>query len=478
MITLFPFTFFIIILQQVNSTDSDPCTPQQIHLALSDAFTSNPTTNSPIKVIFHTQEECNTAYISLTTSQGTQNIQATSVNFFTDTYKDGVYSTNIHIFDFPELEFAQTYEYSCYGNDQNSFLQNYQGPFQFYLPNPYPNNTPTRVVMFGDMDASEDGLPTINSLKKIAQNNFTKISAYIHYGDISYDLYSQAGTVGDNYMNIVQEFTATMPYMVTAGNHEILHNFSNFNSRFKMPNFDQYQNHYYSFNLGNIHFTSFNLDLILLNPGLKKPMLAWLEKDLQNAQTSQWIVAYTHRPIYCSAQSEDCNQNHYRFSEFEDLLNKYNVSLLIAGHVHVYERMLPINKGEPTDFQHIPADENYNYIINPTSPVYVVQGKGGHKNDTAGPKGVYKGKEFTVKVDNSYSFLSVSSQNNTHLLVENFESENRTLNDYFYIIKNNTIDYQQVPLEDPDYAEEHDPKSAFKIGSNLFVLILIFFYIL
>jgi len=208
-------------------------------------------------------------------------------------------------------------------------------------------------------------------------------------------------------------------------------------------------------------------------------MLDWLEEDLKNAQQSSdsypWIVAFTHRPLYCSLPCEDCDQNYKRFAEFEDLLIKYNVSLLIGGHVHVYERMLPINKGLVAEFQHDPEDENYNYIVNPTGPVHVVQGKAGHRKDPDDPRLLSKPRALTAKLDNNYSFLAISSQNSTHLLVENFESKNGTLNDYFYIIKNQKIDLDEIPLE-----HQHlryitgNSGPILKIGNSFFVLILIF----
>ena len=474
---IFPFFLLTLaLLFQQGRSAKDPCKPQQIHISLSDAFTYDVLTNNTIRVMFHTDQECSSAYISLKTPQGeTQKITATAVNFFQDKYPSGNYSTYVHIFDFPELSFSQTYEYSCYGSDDNGFLPNYQGPFKFYVPTPYNNGQQTQVVMFADMDHSEDGMPTINKLTEIAQNNITDVSAFIHYGDMAYNLLGDAGKKGDRYMKTVQQFTATMPYMVTAGNHEVFHNFTNFNMRFQMPNFEQSQNHYYSYNIGNMHFVSFNLDLVIESPKLKQPMLDWLEQDLQKANQTRdkqpWIIAYTHRPFYCSFGNDpDCNKNHIRFSEFEDLLVKYNVDLVAAGHVHFYERMLPIKKGQIVPFQLNQGDTNFNEIINPQGPVHILQGMAGHKGDKADPKEVYKGKSWTVKVSKAYSFLSVKSSNSTHLLVENFESLSGNVNDYFYVIKSKSGVYAEVPV---DHTSSPRPNAASQIGSSLLILILI-----
>jgi len=214
------------------------------------------------------------------------------------------------------------------------------------------------------------------------------------------------------------------PYMVTAGNHETFNNFSNFNLRFQMPMFEKSQNHSYSYNIGNMHFTSFNLDLILQSPKSKQSMLDWLEKDLKkailNRNNQPWIIAYTHRPIYCSFDCDDCNRNADLFAEFDSLLRKYDVDLLVSGHTHSYERMLPVEprtkdgktKGRVARFQVMPDDSNFNYIVNPRAPVYVVQGASGHRGHTEEP--FYNASNF----DFSNSYMSVRSANNTHLLEE------------------------------------------------------------
>ena len=442
--------FALLLVLQQTQFPKDPCDPQQIHIALSDAFTSTPLTPSTMKIIFHTKEECNSAHIALRTPQGdVRKITATAVNFFTEN-NDGLYTTFVHTFDLNSLEFSQTYQYICYGSDD--FFTKSQGPFKFYVPSPKfeEGGKETQVVIFGDMDHRSQGLNTINALTKIAQENFTEVSAFIHNGDMGYNLSSEAGTTGDDFMNAIQKFTKSVPYMVTAGNHEDFNNFSNFNARYKMPNFEQSQNHYYSFNIGNMHFVSFNLELILHEPQLGKYMLDWLEKDLTEAVLNRdkqpWIIAYTHRPFYCSHPNEDCDTNAGRFKEFEDVLNKYSIDLVVVSHVHFYERMLPIKKGQVAKFQQFQEDKKFINIVNPQAPVHVLQGMAGHRADMADPKDICPGKAFTVKVDKAYSYLSVKSSNNTHLLVENFKSVDGAVNDFFYIIKSNESKFINLPF--------------------------------
>ena len=48
--------------------------------------------------------------------------------------------------------------------------------------------------------------------------------------------------------------------MVTFGDLERNGNYSNMDSRFRMPNYDNSDNKYYSFNSGNAHFVTIDLN--------------------------------------------------------------------------------------------------------------------------------------------------------------------------------------------------------------------------
>ena len=438
-------TFLVILLAFPNihslkvtpRLQSNPCKPEQIHLALSDSYTPNPASSSPIKAIFHTQEPCDSAYISLETLSGFEKIIATSVNYFEDTYSDKLYSTYVHIFDFPALEPGQVYEYTCHSDANDTHSP--QGPFNFYVPNPQFDGQSTSVIMFGDLDNSADGQSTMTSLNGIKDTNFTSVAAYIHMGDIAYDLEGKGGKRGDDFMNAIQTFAASIPYMISPGNHETYNNFSNVNMRFKMPLFSETQNHYYSYNIGNMHFATINLDLVILYPELMQYMADWLANDLEQANLNRnerpWIIVYTHRPLYCSKPgNDDCDNNAARYKVIEDIINKYKVDLYVSGHVHAYERMLPVYRGNVSNFQHDANDKHFRKIYNAQAPVYLMHGKAGHDGDKDDSK-PYDPKPYSVTVDTKYSYMAVHSLNNTHLHVENIGSDKQKILDEFYLIK-------------------------------------------
>lgn len=91
--------------------------------------------------------------------------------------------------------------------------------------------------------------------------------------------------------------------------------------------------------------------------------------------------------------------------------------MYISGHVHVYERLLPIYDGKLAPFDHDKSDTNYNYIRNPQAPVYVLEGKPGHHN-TGEERHPYKPGPLSAVVDGDWSVARVTAHNNTHLYLE------------------------------------------------------------
>jgi 3',5'-cyclic AMP phosphodiesterase CpdA len=66
--------------------------------------------------------------------------------------------------------------------------------------------------------------------------------------------------------------------------------------------------------------------------------LEWLEKELKSA-TDEWKIAYFHHPLYSSARGHGSTENLRRV--LEPLFVRYNVSVVMSGHDHTYERTKP-----------------------------------------------------------------------------------------------------------------------------------------
>ena len=92
---------------------------------------------------------------------------------------------------------------------------------------------------------------------------------------------------------------------------------------------------------------------------------------------------------------------------FETTLNEFSVDLVLAGHVHAYERSAPI-------FQNVTDPKELN---NPRFPWYIVNGAAGHYDglDTLNP-GL---SPFTrAAVDTHYGWSRLTFHNCTHLTQE------------------------------------------------------------
>ena len=169
------------------------------------------------------------------------------------------------------------------------------------------------------------------------------------------------GTVGDSFMRREQSVMSRVPYQVAPGNHEAAYNFSNFRERFAMPNRASHSpvNLYSSHNLGPVHFIAFDAERYFFTNYYTmlhvRAQYEWLQQDLEQARKDRhirpWIVAYAHRPMYCTHIADDWNAPYctedaaavrdgvafdggLRQYGLEALFHNYSVDLYVSGHMH------------------------------------------------------------------------------------------------------------------------------------------------
>jgi len=91
---------------------------------------------------------------------------------------------------------------------------------------------------------------------------------------------------------------------------------------------------YYSFKPSKQSVRFFALESTYLDP----EQVAWVEKELKESN-SDWKIAYFHHPPYSSG---DRHGSDTRLREvLEPLFVTYNVSVVLTGHDHFYERLKP-----------------------------------------------------------------------------------------------------------------------------------------
>lgn len=219
--------------------------------------------------------------------------------------------------------------------------------------------------------------------------------------------------LNEEFMDQLTPITSIRPYMVGPGNHDS--NCDNFGTKDKannisytdapcypgQQNFTGYINHWrmpsgpsgglgnfwWSMDYGLVHFVQFSTETDFgngqLGPdviggdegshatrdfGKKNQQIDFLKKDLANVDRSKtpWIIVAGHRPFYGEGGSDTCTQCR---DVFEGIFDKYGVDLVLAGHVHNYERLMPLSNNGTIDKKG---------LNNPSAPWYIVNGAAGH----------------------------------------------------------------------------------------------------
>ncbi|KAG2224631.1 hypothetical protein INT45_007876 [Circinella minor] len=206
-------------------------------------------------------------------------------------------------------------------------------------------------------------LPQLIELSKTHKYDFLTLS-----GDQAYNMDDFDGIKGDQYMNLMQEVWARVPYLGVPGNHEGAYNYTHYKNRFKNVPFEDsnFENSLmYSINYKSLHLISFSTEVYFDGTDdMIQTAINWLDADLTEANKHRkerpWIVLITHHPVYCSApDTEDCTTKAQylrdgkvnaatgeRWGGLEPVLLKHKVDLYLTGHVHNYERTLPVAQGK------------------------------------------------------------------------------------------------------------------------------------
>jgi predicted phosphodiesterase len=103
------------------------------------------------------------------------------------------------------------------------------------------------------------------------------------------------------------------------------------------------QRYYKPFNMGGKLYYTFSpspdLRFFMLESTYPEPeQIKWLENELK-ASTSNWKIAVFHHPLYSSGGRHGSDL--LLRAVLEPLFVKYNVSVVLTGHDHFYERVKP-----------------------------------------------------------------------------------------------------------------------------------------
>ncbi|GLJ46489.1 hypothetical protein SUGI_0979710 [Cryptomeria japonica] len=271
-----------------------------------------------------------------------------------DSYSFMLYgSGKIHNVVIGPLEANKTYFYRCgrYGEERS-----------FKTP---PSQFPVTFSVVGDL--GQTGW-TSSTLEHIQQCNY---DIHLLPGDLSYADYWQPSW--DSFARLIEPLASSRPWMVTQGNHEkesiplVMPAFRAYNARWHMPFAESgsSSNLYYSFEVTGVH-------IIMLGSYTDyeegSDQYQWLKDDLSRVDRvkTPWLIVLFHAPWYNSNTAHQCEGDDM-MAAMESLLYDANVDIVLAGHVHAYERSTRVYMGN----------------VNPRGPMHITVGDGGNREGLA-----------------------------------------------------------------------------------------------
>ena len=108
----------------------------------------------------------------------------------------------------------------------------------------------------------------------------------------------------------------------------------------------EFQRYYAPFNMGGALYYTFKAPkqdvrfFALQSEYMTVEQIGWLERELTNS-SEKWKIPYFHHPLYSSADRHGSNLPLRRI--LEPMFVKHDVTVVFAGHDHIYERTNPQN---------------------------------------------------------------------------------------------------------------------------------------
>jgi predicted phosphodiesterase len=234
----------------------------------------------------------------------------------------------------------------------------------------------------------------------------------VHCGDVVDEGPDKKQWVGDLFVPGA-DLWARVPLMPCIGNHEKNHAY--YYQYFSLPD----PEYYYTYRYGNAQF-------FVLDTNTRRKLDAtgeqyqWLDKELAKSDAT-WKFVYHHHPAY-SSDDDDFGDTWRTASPNGDvrvralvpLYEKHNVDVVFNGHIHVYERTLPIREGK---------------VDRKKGTVYLTSGGGGGALENFAPTPTW----FKGTFRSDYHFCYVNITGNRFEL-KAYDQDNR-LFDFFEIVK-------------------------------------------
>lgn len=299
-------------------------TPSQVHISLAGP--------NGVRISWITVSVSAPSMVEFGTTSGEYNkVAYGDSNYYSFLfYKSG----HVHNVVLGNLDSSTVYYYKCGGAGLE---------YSFRTPPALGPQTPITFAIAGDLGQTDE---TSSTLDHIRQSSYDVL---LLPGDLSYADYYQP--LWDSFGNLIEPLASSRPWMVTQGNHEVetiplvVDSFRSYNTRWKMPykESDSDSNLYYSFEVAGVHVLMLGS---YADVSRDSNQYKWLQADLAKVDRSRtpWLIAVLHAPWY-NSNFKHQGDGDEMMKSMEFILREAKVDLLIAGHVHAYERTARVFNG-------------------------------------------------------------------------------------------------------------------------------------
>lgn len=279
-----------------------------------------------------------------------------------DAFSDDGVTTYIHTAAVTDLKPGTAYEYRVGAGDKRSGWQSFHTA----------QGHDFKALIFPDSQSSDYSVWAATAQPAWQRNQDAQF--FINMGDLVDN--GQDHYQWNAWFDVVGDMIARIPVVPLLGNHETydkdwkvrmpeayLHLFA-------LPRIDmeKYQNQFYSFDYGDVHFVVLNTqsqELADFEPSLDEDEVAWFKEDMAKT-TKKWKIVLMHKDPLQYGFANRPQPREEGFSPegrlWMPLFDQYGVDAVLSAHLHTYR-----DRGHIRNFQ---RDES--------GPLYLITGVAGN----------------------------------------------------------------------------------------------------
>lgn len=279
-----------------------------------------------------------------------------------DAFSDDGVTTYIHTAAVSDLKPGTAYEYRVGASDKRSSWQSFHTA----------QGHDFKALIFPDSQSSDYSVWAATAQPAWQRNQDAQF--FINMGDLVDN--GQDHYQWNAWFDVVGDMIARIPVVPLLGNHETydkdwkvrmpeayLHLFA-------LPRIDRekYQNQFYSFDYGDVHFVVLNTqsqELADFEPSLDEDEVAWFKEDMAKT-TKKWKIVLMHKDPLQYGFANRPEPREEGFSPegrlWMPLFDQYGVDAVLSAHLHTYR-----DRGHIRNFQ---RDES--------GPLYLITGVAGN----------------------------------------------------------------------------------------------------